>query len=139
MLAPYQATVREFGGSLAGRKLTFATPDEELLTYELLEFRALQLRRMANEADEQRALRLLNERYLAGQTYLLGERLTAIDLLLYKDLGGYVTERWTCQEKERFANITRWFSHLHSLMDSASCPRFYPSLPVHFQRMPLYS
>ncbi|CAL8092524.1 unnamed protein product [Calicophoron daubneyi] len=110
-------------------KLKARDVDEQALTYQFLEWKAQKLN---DNPDVKQLLARLKEvdTHLVSSTFLCGERLTAVDILLTKTLGQFLCNL-SFQEKESIGNVLRWYNQVAS--ESGSSPR------VIFQRMALYS
>lgn len=87
-----------------------STVEEKAIVQQWLEYRITQISGLANKDDLCTSLKDLNQ-YLEDKVYLAGHNVTLADILMYYGLHP-IMAKFTVQEKERYLNVSRWFSHI---------------------------
>ncbi|XP_027702003.1 eukaryotic translation elongation factor 1 epsilon-1 isoform X1 [Vombatus ursinus] len=86
------------------------TAEEKALVQQWLEYKVTQIDGHSNKDDIRSILKDLNS-YLEDKVYFAGNNFTVADVLLYYGLHRFIVDL-TFQEKEKYINMSRWFSHI---------------------------
>ncbi|XP_029470667.1 eukaryotic translation elongation factor 1 epsilon-1 [Rhinatrema bivittatum] len=127
------ATIAAYLARQAGKEqLLGASSEEKAAVQQWLEYRVTRIDRRASPEEARPVLRELSA-YLEDRVYLAGNRLTLADILAYYGLHPLMAEL-PVREKERYVNVSRWFSHVQQY------PEVRQHLPVIvFLKNPLYA
>ncbi|XP_068959619.1 eukaryotic translation elongation factor 1 epsilon-1 [Petaurus breviceps papuanus] len=86
------------------------TAEEKALVQQWLEYKVTRIDGHSNKEDIRSILKDLNS-YLEDKVYFAGNNFTVADILLYYGLHRFIVDL-TFQEKEKYMNMSRWFSHI---------------------------
>ncbi|XP_074127359.1 eukaryotic translation elongation factor 1 epsilon-1 [Sminthopsis crassicaudata] len=87
-----------------------STAEEKAVVQQWLEYRVTRIGGHSSKEDIRTMLKDLNS-YLEDKVYLTGNNFTLADILLYYGLHRFIVDL-TFQEKEKYLNVSRWFSHI---------------------------
>uniref|UniRef100_A0A8C4T537 Eukaryotic translation elongation factor 1 epsilon 1 n=1 Tax=Erpetoichthys calabaricus TaxID=27687 RepID=A0A8C4T537_ERPCA len=108
------------------------TREESAVVQQWLEYRIVQLGAPGAKEESRSTLRDLNE-YLEDKVYFGGDFLSLADILMYYGLHSCMVDL-TVQDREKFVNVSRWFSHIQQL------PNVQQHLPrVHIMKNRIYT
>ncbi|MBN3294502.1 MCA3 factor, partial [Polypterus senegalus] len=108
------------------------TREESAVVQQWLEYRIVQLGAPGAKEEGRSTLRDLNG-YLEDKVYFGGDFLSLADILMYYGLHSYMVDL-TVQDREKFVNVSRWFSHIQQL------PNVQQHLPrVHIMKNRIYT